>query len=88
MFLRLYLLASHHAAQIMAQNQVAGVRNNTTRADRKVFKTFFIMTIFLTLFNLPIIFTLGYHAMTRHMLPVPYQYLAQIMVYSNNDNAL
>ncbi|XP_072050909.1 beta-1 adrenergic receptor-like [Amphiura filiformis] len=82
MFVRVYLLARKHAAQINAQTIAPYTK--TRRSDKKAFETFFIMTICLTVFYSPLVAVFVYENLTRSDLPTPFVYLAEVMALSNS----
>lgn len=81
LFIRLFRLARWHASRIAALGQAFGRANN--KSDKKVFVTFFIMTICLTIAWCPIAIAFIYENVTRTSISGWLMCLAQLMVFSN-----
>ncbi len=81
LFLRLYLIAKKHAAQIVAQENL-GNNNPPNGLERKTFVTFFIMTLCLTISVIPHIVSHFWNFLLREVNGW-FACVAQIMFLSN-----
>ena len=82
MFLRLFLLAKFHAAKIAAQERPI-IGHVGRKSDKKVFTTFFITTIFLTMGWTPLMALVIYESITQTEVSLWLVCLAELAAFSN-----
>ncbi|XP_072033418.1 histamine H2 receptor-like [Amphiura filiformis] len=77
MYVRLLIIAKHHATRIAAAEIQHGVGKQLNKSKRKAFSTFFLMTLCLIFVTFPLILVYMYENATSEELPREYIFIAE-----------